>query len=155
MPLIWVGAVWLATNLLHGLWVGLRRRAWEKRAHRGPSGLLPDAAAYRIGNGPVALLFIHGFADSPCIWRRMTRRLAEGERFTCRAMRLLPAEAIVAATLNAACAIGRGDAIGSLEAGKQADAILLDMPRYPGLAYRFGTNPVALVVKRGAVVWPA
>jgi len=88
MPLIWVGAVWLATNLLHGLWVGLRRRAWEKRAHRGPSGLLPDAAAYRIGNGSVALLFIHGFADTPCVWRRITRRLAEGERFTCRAMRL-------------------------------------------------------------------
>ena len=88
MPLIWVGAVWLVMNLLHGLWVGLRRRAWEKRAHRGPSGLLPDAAAYRIGNGPVALLFIHGFADTPCIWRRITRRLAEGERFTCRAMRL-------------------------------------------------------------------
>jgi pimeloyl-ACP methyl ester carboxylesterase len=47
-----------------------------------------DAAAYRIGNGSVALLFIHGFADTPCVWRRITRRLAEGERFTCRAMRL-------------------------------------------------------------------
>ncbi|MDD4173054.1 MAG: alpha/beta hydrolase [Kiritimatiellia bacterium] len=88
IPLLLVGAAWLGMNLLHGLWVGLRRRAWEKLARREPNGLLPDAAAYRIGNGPVALLFIHGFADTPCIWRRMTRRLAEGERFTCRAMRL-------------------------------------------------------------------
>lgn len=88
MPLILVGAAWLGTNLLHGLWVGLRRRAWEKRIRREPNGLLPDAAAYRIGNGPVALLFIHGFADTPCIWRRITHRLAEEGTFTCRAMRL-------------------------------------------------------------------
>jgi imidazolonepropionase len=71
----------------------------------------------------------------------------------CRAMRLLPAEAIVAATLNAACAIGCGERLGSLEAGKQADILILDAPNYQQLAYRFGTNPVALVIKRGEIVW--
>ena len=70
----------------------------------------------------------------------------------CRAMRLLPAEAIVAATLNAACAIGRAHRVGSLEAGKQADLLVLDLPDYRHLAYRFGTNPVRTVIKRGRVV---
>jgi hypothetical protein len=63
--LLVIVAVWLGTNLLHRLWVGLRRRAWEKRANRDPDGLLPDAAAYQVGDGSVALLFIHGFADTP------------------------------------------------------------------------------------------
>ena len=70
----------------------------------------------------------------------------------CRTMRLWPAEAIVAATLNAAYAIGRGDVVGSIEAGKQADLIVLDMPDYRQLPYRFGTNPVRTVIKRGEVV---
>lgn len=67
----------------------------------------------------------------------------------CRTMRLTPAQAIVAATLNAAAALGRADRIGSLTPGYQADFILLDAPDYRHLAYRFGTNPVAWVFKRG------
>ncbi len=69
----------------------------------------------------------------------------------CRYMRLTPAEAIVAATINAAHAIGVGDKVGSLEAGKQADILILDIPTYRMLAYRFGTNMVHTVIKRGEV----
>lgn len=69
----------------------------------------------------------------------------------CRYMRLTPAEAIVAATINAAHAIGIGDEVGSLEAGKQADILILDVPTYRMLAYRFGTNMVGMVVKRGEI----
>jgi carboxylesterase len=83
-----VGSAWLGVNLLHWAWVETRRHFWEKRFLREPSGLLPEAAAYRIGNGAVALLFIHGFADTPCLWRRITRQLAANDAFTCRAMRL-------------------------------------------------------------------
>ncbi len=79
-------ALWLTLNLIHGIWVGSRRLLWEKHIHRAANGLLPDADAYRIGNGPIALLFIHGFADTPCIWRRITQHLAAKESFTCRAM---------------------------------------------------------------------
>jgi imidazolonepropionase len=71
----------------------------------------------------------------------------------CRAMKLSPAEAIVGATLNAAHAIGRGDRIGSIEMGKQADLIVLDVPDYRHLAYRFGVNPIEIVIKRGRVVY--
>jgi imidazolonepropionase len=70
----------------------------------------------------------------------------------CRYLRLTPAQAIGAATINAAAAIGRADRIGSLEPGKQADVLILDAPDYRHLGYRFGTNLVSSVIKRGRVV---
>jgi imidazolonepropionase len=71
----------------------------------------------------------------------------------CRYMRLTPAQAIAAATINAAAAIGREDAIGSLEPGKQADLLILSVSDYRQLGYRFGANLVQMVMKKGQVVW--
>jgi imidazolonepropionase len=70
----------------------------------------------------------------------------------CRYMCLTPAQAISAATINAAAAIGRAERIGSLEVGKQADLILLSVPDYRHLGYRFGTNLVQTVIKKGQVI---
>jgi imidazolonepropionase len=67
----------------------------------------------------------------------------------CRYMRLTPAQAIAAATINAAAAIGWDDRVGSLEAGKQADVLILDIPDYRQLGYRYGTNLVRTVIKKG------
>ena len=67
----------------------------------------------------------------------------------CRAMGLTPAQALAAATVNAAAALQRADRVGSLAVGQQADLLILDAPDYRHLAYRFGTNLVAWVVKRG------
>ena len=69
----------------------------------------------------------------------------------CRYMRLTPAQAIVASTLNAAAAINRADTIGSLEPGKQADLLILNISDYRHLGYRFATNLVQTVIKRGEV----
>ncbi|MBN1149352.1 MAG: imidazolonepropionase [Anaerolineales bacterium] len=69
----------------------------------------------------------------------------------CRSMRLTPAQAIAAATINAAAAIGRAGLLGSLEAGKQADLLILSVPDYRHLGYRFGINLVQTVVKRGHI----
>lgn len=69
----------------------------------------------------------------------------------CRALKLTPAQAIAAATINAAQAIRRADRIGSLEPGKQADLLVLAVPDYRQLGYRFGTNLVRQVIKRGQV----
>ena len=69
----------------------------------------------------------------------------------CRYMRLTPAQAIAAATLNAAAAIRRADRIGSIEPGKQADLLILGAKDYRHLGYRFGTNLVQTVVKKGHV----
>lgn len=69
----------------------------------------------------------------------------------CRSMGLTPAQAIAAATVNAAQAIDRAKTIGSIEAGKQADLLILEVADYRHLGYRFGTNVVRQVVKRGTV----
>ena len=70
----------------------------------------------------------------------------------CRYMRLLPSEALVGATLNAAYAIGLGARVGSLEPGKLADLVILDAADYRMLGYRFGTNLARGVIKRGKMV---
>jgi len=70
----------------------------------------------------------------------------------CFNMKLTPAEAITAATFNAACAIGLNDAVGSLEAGKQADIVILDCPNYKWIPYHFGVNLVETVIKKGCIL---
>jgi imidazolonepropionase len=69
----------------------------------------------------------------------------------CRTMGLTPAQAIAAATINSAHAIRRADTIGSIEVGKQADMLILSVPDYRHLGYRYGTNLVKQVIKRGQV----
>jgi imidazolonepropionase len=69
----------------------------------------------------------------------------------CRYMRLTPAQAIAAATINAAAAISRADQIGSIEPGKQADLLLLNVSDYRHLGYRFGANLVQTVIKKGHI----
>jgi imidazolonepropionase len=64
-------------------------------------------------------------------------------------------EALTAVTLNAAACLGLGAEIGSVEAGKRADLLILDAPNLLHLAYHYGVNPVRTVVKDGRVVWQA
>jgi imidazolonepropionase len=66
--------------------------------------------------------------------------------------RMSAAEALCGATLNAAASLGRADRLGSLEAGKDADLVLLDQPNHRHLVYELGRNPVRAVIKRGRVV---
>ncbi|MEI7770244.1 MAG: amidohydrolase family protein, partial [Chloroflexales bacterium] len=70
----------------------------------------------------------------------------------CRYQRLLPAEALMASTINAAHAIGMGHRVGSLEPGKDADILIVDAPDYRHLAYEFGGNLVGQVIKQGNVL---
>jgi imidazolonepropionase len=69
----------------------------------------------------------------------------------CMNMRMTPSEAISASTINAAYAIERPD-IGSIEAGKQADITILDIPNHNHLGYHFGVNLVDKVIKKGKIV---
>ena len=70
-------------------------------------------------------------------------------------LRLAIEEALTAATLNAACCLGLGEEVGSIEVGKRADLVLLDAPNLLHLAYHYGINPVAAVVKDGRLVHQA
>ena len=70
----------------------------------------------------------------------------------CLQMKMLPAEAINAVTINAAHSLERGNLIGSLEVGKQADVIILDMPTYQYLPCHLGSNTVETVIKKGKII---
>ncbi|EMR07747.1 Imidazolonepropionase [Bhargavaea cecembensis DSE10] len=70
----------------------------------------------------------------------------------CISMRMSPAEALVAATINAAHAIGVQDKAGSIEPGKQADLVLWNVKNYQELQYLFGVNHVGAVWKKGEKV---
>ncbi|MFX0075513.1 MAG: imidazolonepropionase [Candidatus Hermodarchaeota archaeon] len=70
----------------------------------------------------------------------------------CYHMKLSPAEALSATTINAACAINRQEEIGSIEVGKKADIVIFDVPNHNFLPYQFGVNLVSKVIKNGKIV---
>jgi imidazolonepropionase len=70
----------------------------------------------------------------------------------CRKMGMTVAEAVSAATINAAHAVRRSRSIGSIKHGKIADVIILGIPDYCELPYHFGTNMVDITIKNGRIV---
>jgi len=70
----------------------------------------------------------------------------------CRQMQMTPAEALTAATINAAHAINRAHMVGSLEPRKKADIVILDISSHKFLGYKFGVNLVEKVIKEGKLV---
>ncbi|HYF93217.1 MAG TPA: imidazolonepropionase [Symbiobacteriaceae bacterium] len=70
----------------------------------------------------------------------------------CMHMKLDPSEALAAATINAALAIGMETKVGSLEPGKQADALILDAPSHRHIPYKMGQGCVSTVIKRGRLL---
>jgi imidazolonepropionase len=70
----------------------------------------------------------------------------------CGAMRMTPAEAIAAATINAAHALRQASTTGSIEPAKNADLLILGVPDYREIPYHFGMNLVDLVMKNGIVL---
>ncbi len=70
----------------------------------------------------------------------------------CLQMKMTPAEAITASTINASYSLGLGDKVGSLEIGKRADILIMDMPSYQYLPYHFGSNNVETVIKNGKII---
>ena len=71
----------------------------------------------------------------------------------CTQMKMTPAEALTAATINAAYSLGRGDEIGSLEKGKRADFVIHDCEDYRELAYFFGVEHASLVYASGQLAF--
>ena len=106
-----------------------------------PARMLIEAGA------AVALATDFNPGTSPTVSMPMAIGLA------CRMMHMTPAEAIVASTVNGACALGLLDRVGTLEPGKDADLIVLDAEDYRELPYWFGMNPIAVTIKRGRIVY--
>jgi imidazolonepropionase len=147
-----VGAV-SADHLLYSSEKGLKKMA----KHGVVAVLLPSAAfslmtekyadAKRMMklDVPIAL----GTDFNPVCWMESQQLVIA---LACRQMRMTPAEALTASTINAAHAINRANEVGSLEPGKKADILVLNIPNHRFLGYRFGTNLVSEVIKDGKVV---
>ena len=143
-----------AEHLLHASDAGIRRMA-----ETGVIAVLLPATAFclrepyararfMIDSGvPVALAT--DFNPGSCFSESIPLVIALAALY----MQMTPAEIVTALTINAAAAVGRADRIGSLEAGKQGDFVLLDHPSHLYLPYHAGVNCVATVVKRGEIVY--
>jgi imidazolonepropionase len=105
-----------------------------------------DARALIDAGAIVALATDLNPGSAPCLSLPLVMAIA------CRMQKLLPAEALNAATINAAYALGMSGDVGSLEVGKQADVLILDTPDYRHLMSTLGGNLVETVIKRGVVV---
>lgn len=98
---------------------------------------------------PVAIATDYNPGSCNCDSMPMTITLA------CLQMGMLPAEALCAATINAAHALGLGDIVGSLEPGKQADLIIWDIPSINFIPYHFGSSHIRRVFKLGKSIHDA
>ena len=114
------------------------------------SGSTSFADARALIDDGAAVAFSTDFnpGSSPCLSMPLVMGIA------CRYCRVTPAEALNGVTINAAHALGIGSRVGSLEVGKQADLLILDVDDYREIAYVLGGNPVAAVIKNGNVVPP-
>ena len=93
----------------------------------------------------VALSTDYNPGTAPCPSMPMAMAIA------CRYQKLSPSEALCAATINGAHAIGLSKNVGSLEVGKKADLLIIDAKDYRAMAYEFGSSLVSTVVKGGKV----
>jgi imidazolonepropionase len=96
---------------------------------------------------PVVLATDFNPGSSPTPNMQMVLSLA------CTQMNMTPAEAITAATINAAYSLNRGNRLGSIEVGKQADLTLFDGADYREIPYFYGLNHVSRVIKKGVTVY--
>jgi imidazolonepropionase len=107
----------------------------------GPARALIDSRAI------VALATDYNPGTSPTLSMPMVLSLA------CTQLRMMPAEAIVATTINAAYSLRRTQQIGSLEVGKQADIAVFEVADYREIPYYFGVNKCWMTLKRGQPVF--
>ncbi len=111
-------------------------------------GLMHYAPARKLIAAGVPVTIATDFNPGTSFTLNMQLMLA----FACTQMRMTPAEAITAATVNSAYSLGISDRLGTLEEGKQADIVLMDVSDYRELPYFFGINHCVVTIKKGNVV---
>ena len=142
-----------ADHLVHATWEeieALQQASVVAVALPGTSFTLgaPYAPARAFLEAGLELALATDFNPGTCYCENMQMVVALG----CQEMHLSPAEALRAATLGAATAIGRQNDVGSLEAGKWCDLLVLDADSHMELPYHWGVNQVRGVVLGSHVV---
>ena len=112
-----------------------------------PSGRNAPARALIEAGVPIALASNFNSRHSSTLNMQTVVALA------CTNLGMTIEEAIIAATINGAHALGRADRVGSLEAGKRADLLILNSPDYREMARFFGMNLVHMTMRNGAVIY--
>jgi imidazolonepropionase len=144
-----------ADHLEHASGAGI-----EALARSGTCGVLLPAATFflmmdarppgrKLADAGVPVVVATDFNPGSCPTESMGTALS----FACLTAGLTVDEAITAATLNAAHALGRADRIGSLEPGKRANLVVHAVPNRYHLVYRFGVPRVSKVIVNGGLVW--
>ncbi|PYV22448.1 MAG: imidazolonepropionase, partial [Acidobacteria bacterium] len=110
-------------------------------------GTYPPARGLIEAGAAVALATDFNPGTSPTLNMQFVLALA------CSALRMTPAEAISAATINAAYSLRRADRLGSLEPGKQADLAVMEVDDYRKIPYYFAWNHCVMTVKRGWIIY--
>jgi imidazolonepropionase len=106
------------------------------------------APARKLIDAGVPVALATDFNPGTCFNLNMQLILA----FACTQMQMTPAEAITAATVNSAYSLGISDRLGTIEEGKQADIVLMDVSDYRELPYFFGINHCVVTIKKGNIV---
>ena len=112
------------------------------------SGSMHYAPARKLIAAEVPVALASNFNPISCFTMNMQIILA----IACTQMRMTPAEAITAATVNGAYALGISEKLGTLEENKQADIVLMDVSDYRELPYYFGVNHCVVTIKKGNIV---
>jgi imidazolonepropionase len=109
----------------------------------------PYAPARALIDGGAAVALATNY--NPCL--TPTLNMQAVVKLACSRMNMTAAEAVSAATINGAHALGCARRVGSLEPGKAGDVLVLNISDYRELAHHFGTNLVHTTVKRGEIIW--
>lgn len=133
---------------------------WRQLLDRRVVPVMLPGAVFFLGKGkyaqaremwdlglPVALAT--DFNPGTCMSESMPMMMT----LACLMMRLTPREALTAATWHGALAVDRGNSLGCLAVGREADLVVWGAPSYQHLAYHFGVNLVHTVIKGGRVVY--
>ncbi len=111
-------------------------------------GLTKYAPARKLIEAGVPVALATDFNPGSCFTPNMQLILS----IACSQMRMTPAEVITASTINGAYSLGLSQRLGSIEEGKQADIVLMDVADYREIPYYFGVNHCVTVIKKGQII---
>jgi imidazolonepropionase len=112
------------------------------------SGAMHYAPARKLIEAGVPVALASNYNPISCFTMNMQIILA----IACTQLKMTPAEAITASTINGAYSVGMSDRLGTLEENKQADIVLMNISDYRELPYFFGINHCVVTIKKGNIV---